>query len=144
MAFKCGHCKGRHDTVEEARQCAETKEQERRERHARGTEKFHQDDTPPTPQFLRPEVEAQIATLNDKSQEFLRDLLNQFGLMLPNGMTPATIPWQDGKKILAGLIDARRLKAAHKPWTLPDGILHDPNATSAGARRPTQRRSRQS
>jgi hypothetical protein len=127
MAFKCGHCKQRHDTVEEARNCAENK------RRAKG------DDTPATPQFLRPEVEAQTATMRTDSQEFLRDLLRQFGLILPGGLTPATIPWQDGRKILNGLIDARRLKASHKPWSLPDGVLHDPNATSAGSRRPTQK-----
>jgi uncharacterized protein DUF6011 len=127
MAYKCGHCKGRHDTAEEGRQCAESK------RRNKG------DDTPPTPDFIKQDVDAQVGTLNEKSQEFLRDLLNQFGLILAGGLTPATIDWQAGKKILAGLIDARRLKAAHKPWSLPDGVLHDPNANSARFRGPTQR-----
>jgi hypothetical protein len=75
------------------------------------------------------------------AQKFLGDLLKQFGLVLTGDMTPETIPWQDGKKILAGLIDARRLKSSSKPYSLPDGVLHDPKArTSPGSvKRPTQK-----
>jgi len=110
MAFKCGHCGKKHDTVEEGRQCAG--------------------------------VESQVTILNDRSQEFLRDLLRQFGLVLTNDMTPETIPRQDGKKILHGLIDARRLKASSKPYSLPDGVLHDPKARTSpsSVRKPTRRR----
>lgn len=128
MAFKCGHCGEKHNSVKEAQQCFENK------RQAKG------DDSPPTPDFIKQEVDAQPEHMRDGAQKFLSDLLRQFGLVLTNDMTPETIPWQDGKKILHGLIDARRLKSSSKPYSLPDGVLHDPRARSApgSVKRPAQ------
>lgn len=130
MAYKCGHCRERHNTAAEGRECAESRRRERG------------DDSPSTPKFLKQEVDAQTEHMRPGSQKFLGDLLRQFGIMLANDMTPETIPWQDGKKILSGLIDARRLKASSKPYSLPDGVLHDPRAkTSPGnVRQPTRQR----
>ena len=130
MAFKCGHCQGRHNTATEGRECAESK------RQAKG------DDTPPTPAFLKLDVDAEIEHLRPSAQRFLADLLRQFGVKLAGGMTPETVDWQTGKKVLHGLIDARRLKATGQEYTLPDGIVFDPHAKSghAGERRPTPKR----
>lgn len=130
MAFKCGHCKGRHDTVAEAQQCFKNK------RQAKG------DDSPATPDFIKDDVDAQTEHMRPGAQKFLGDLLRQFGLVLTGGMTPETIPWQDGKKILHALIDARRLKATSKPYSLPDGVLHDPKARTSpsSVRQPTRKR----
>ena len=130
MAFKCGHCGKRHDTIAEGRECAANK------RQAKG------DDTPATPDFLKQDVDAQTEHMRPGAQKFLADLLRQFGLVLTNDMTPATIPWQDGKKILHGLIDARRLKSTNKPYSLPDGVLHDPKARTSpsSVRQPTRKR----
>jgi hypothetical protein len=129
MAFKCGHCRGRHDTVAEGRECAAKK------RANAG------DNTPPTPDFIKEEVDAQPEHMRPNAQKFLADLLRQFGVKLAGGMTPETVPWQDGKKVLHGLIDARRLKTTGHEYTLPDGIVYDPHAKSvhSGTRRPTQR-----
>jgi hypothetical protein len=80
--------------------------------------------------------------MRPNAQRFLADLLRQFGVKLAGGMTPETVPWQDGKKVLHGLIDARRLKATGQEYTLPmDHLVFDPRAKSvrAGERRPTQR-----
>lgn len=129
MAFKCGHCNGRHDTAAEGLKCFNQKLEARR--NAAG------DDSPKTPDFIKKEVDAQPGHMRPDAQKFLGDLLRQFGLMLTNDMTPETIPWQDGKKILSGLINARRLKASSKPYSLPDGVLHDPIAKHGGERRPT-------
>jgi hypothetical protein len=128
MPFKC-ICGKKHDSVSEARQCFENK------RQARG------DDSPATPGFLKEDVDSQTEHMRPGAQKFLSDLLRQFGLVLTNDMTPETIPWQDGKKILAGLIDARRLKASSKPYSLPDGVLHDPRARTApgSVKRPTHK-----
>lgn len=130
MAFKCGHCKGRHDTVAEGQKCFANNRQ------------LKGDDSPATPDFIKKDVDAQTEHMRDGAQKFLGDLLRQFGLVLTNGMTPETIPWQDGKKILHGLIDARRHKASGNPYSLPDGVLHDPKAKTSpsSARRPTQHR----
>ena len=130
MAFRCGHCGEKHNSVKEAQQCFENK------RQAKG------DDSPKTPDFLKQEVDAQPEYMRDGAQKFLSDLLRQFGLVLANDMTPETIPWQDGKKILHGLIDARRLKSSSKPYSLPDGVLHDPKARTspASVRHPTANR----
>jgi hypothetical protein len=127
MAFKCGHCGNKHDTVSEAMQCFESKKQ------AKG------DNSPPAP--AKKDADAQPETMRDAAQKFLSDLLRQFGLVLTNDMTPETIPWQDGKKILHGLIDARRLKATGKPYSLPDGVLHDPKARTSpsSVKRPAQK-----
>jgi hypothetical protein len=126
--FKC-ICGEKHDTVSEGRKCFENK------RQARG------DDSPATPGFLKEDVDSQTEHMRPGAQKFLGDLLRQFGLVLTNDMTPETIPWQDGKKILAGLIDARRLKASSKPYSLPDGVLHDPRARTApgSVKRPTHK-----
>jgi hypothetical protein len=130
MAFKCGHCGEKHDTVKEAQQCFENKKRKKG------------DDTPPTPDFIKKEVDEQAEHMRPGAQKFLSDLLRQFGLVLTGGMTPETIPWQDGKKILHALIDARRLKATGKPYSLPDSVLHDPKARTspASVRRPTEKR----
>ena len=119
MAFKCGHCGNKHDTVKEAQQCFESKRQ-------------NKDDS----------QTVQAETMRPGAQKFLGDLLRQFGLVLTNDMTPETIPWQDGKKILHGLIDARRLKATNQPYSLPDGVLHDPKARTSpsSVKRPTRDR----
>lgn len=129
MPFKCIPCGGRHDTVAEAKQCFANK------RQAKG------DDSPATPKFLKIDVDEQEPHMRTGAQKFLGDLLRQFGLVLANDMTPETIPWQDGKKILAGLIDARRLKSSSKPYSLPDGVLHDPKARTApsSVKRPAQK-----
>jgi len=130
MAFKCGHCGDRHDTVKEGQRCFESK------RQAKGDNK-----SKTTSDFLKGVVDAQIETMRPGAQKFLADLLRQFGLVLANDMTPETIPWQDGKKILSALIDARRLKASGKPYSLPDGVLHDPRARTSpsSVKRPAQK-----
>jgi hypothetical protein len=121
MAFKCGHCGEKHDTVAEARKCAEARSQ------VKSQSKSQVNDEPET---MRP-----------KSQEFLRDLLNQFGLMLPNNQTVETIDWQIGKEYLHALIAARRLRATHQPYSTPSALLHNPNASpKVGSRPPTPRR----
>lgn len=133
MAFKCGHCGNKHDTVSEAMNCFETKR------------KANAGDRPPKPKFLKfdvdDQVDAQPGPMRPFAQKFLSDLLRQFGLVLAGGMTPETIPWEDGKKILHSLIDARRLKASGRTYTLPAGIGFDPKARSApmSVKRPAQR-----
>jgi hypothetical protein len=99
------------------------------------------DDSPPTPKFLKIPVDEQPEAMRPSAQKFLSDLLRQFGLVLANNMTPETIPWEDGKKVLHSLIDARRLKSSGKPFAYPDGVLQDPRArTSPGSvKRPAQK-----
>lgn len=106
MAIKCGHCKDKHDTVAEVRECAR-----------------------------------QVSTLQPEAQKYLSDLLSQFDVKLAGGKTPGTVDRQTGKKVLDSLIDARRLKASGREWSLPDGTVHDPKAkTSIRVKRPTRRR----
>ena len=134
MAFKCGHCGKKHDTAAEGLKCFNDKVEARKQ--AKG------DDSPPTPDFIKQEVDAQTEHMRPGAQKFLSDLLRQFGIKLAGGMTPETIPWQDGKKVLQGLIDARRLKATSQEWTLPDGIVFDPKGKTSpsSVKRPTQNR----
>jgi hypothetical protein len=123
MAFKCGHCGEKHDKAEEALKCAASKYGKKKEQHhpVRALDAA-------TPDFIEKALELQTEHMRPGAQKFLSDLLRQFGLVLTNDMTTETIPWQDGKKILHGLIDARRLKSSSKPYSLPDGVLHDPPA----------------
>lgn len=111
MAFKCGHCGQKHDRVEQARECS-------------GNE-------PPAP-FAR---SAEQDHLRPKQQEYLGDLLGQFYLTLTGDLTPATISYNDGNKILQALISARRNKTMSKPFTFPDGVQMMPKGKS-GERTP--------
>lgn len=125
MAFKCGHCKERHDTIAEGRECA-----------AKNQRKTI--DGKVSNKYLHDALEEQSSELTVSSQKYLRDLIAQFGLVLIGGQTVETIDYRAGKKILSGLIDARRLKAMGKPYSLPDGVLHDPTVkTHTGERGPT-------
>lgn len=109
MPFKCGHCGNKHETVSQARKCAASKN---------------------VPKEQRDEY------LSMGAQKYLGDLLRQFRLVLAGGQTINMIPRQDGKKILEGLIDARRFKTTGKPYSLPDGVLQDPTAGGKTGERP--------
>jgi hypothetical protein len=61
--------------------------------------------------------------MTKKQALYLSDLLSHFGLVLSGGLTPETINYHNGKRILDGLIDARRLQAVSKPYTMPDGVM---------------------
>jgi uncharacterized protein DUF6011 len=108
--MKCGHCKGDHETVTQVRKCAGIKET--------GNTK-----TRSLPRSRA--TEGDDADLTLKQQKFLSDLLAEFGLELQgahDGMNPATIDYQSGKRILDGLVDARRFKATGRSFTLPAGV----------------------
>lgn len=91
-----------------------------------------------TSKFLKDALEDQGNTISPGTQRYLSDLLEHFSLVLAGGQTVETIDYRAGKKILAGLIDARRLQATSKPFTMPDGVLHDPTASKrSGERGPT-------
>jgi hypothetical protein len=144
MAFKCGHCGEKHDTVKEAQQCFRAKKigprpgsginyaaAERTKMQSNIEEQSGQHTEQVTYEFL-----------SMGQQKFLGDLLRQFGLVLASGQDINKISYADGKKILAGLIDARRLKATNQPYSLPDGVLHDPQAKNmpGKVRQPTRQR----
>lgn len=132
MAFKCGHCKERHDTVAEARECAAKRQKFKSK---------YDELRVPESKFLEAALnEEQVYTLTPATQKYLSDLLNHFNLMLVDDQTVETINYRVGKKILNGLIDARRLQATSKPYTLPysDGVMQDPTASNrSGERGPT-------
>ena len=114
MPFNHPHCEGKHDTVAEARECE-------------GIE-----------QKLPP------ANLTEGQQKYLSDLLAGYYAKLAGDETPATISYQAGKLIMDKLIDARRLKATGKPYSLPPNILiaHSPKAGQPKTRTPTGRKSK--
>jgi hypothetical protein len=60
--------------------------------------------------------------MSPKQQAYLGDMLGQFYLELTDGLTIKTISYEAGKKILDGLIDARRLKMMGRNYTLPAGV----------------------
>ena len=62
MAFKCGHCGEKHDSVKEAQHCFESK------RRAKG------DNSPKTPDFLKAVVDAQPEPMREGAQKFLSDV----------------------------------------------------------------------
>jgi hypothetical protein len=119
MAFKCGHCGKTHNKVAEARECAEQQQDGK-----------------------QPEQEV-YEFLSMGQQKFLGDLMRQFGLVFADSQTEINkISYREGKKILSGLIDARRLKATNKPYSLPDGVLLDPSKKNmpGKVREPTRKR----
>lgn len=115
MAFKCPYCEGKHDTVSEARQC------------------FSNNGTVTTKK--RPEI---FTNLSDGQQSYLGDLLGQFYLTLDGEVTVQTIGYVDGKRILDGLIDARRLKTMDRPFSFPPGVSMMPHPPKAKERTPTR------
>jgi hypothetical protein len=74
--------------------------------------------------------------LSDTQRRYLRDLLAQFNLVLSGDLTVDTISYHDGKKILEGMIAARRLNATGRPYTFPDGVLVSSIPKSGGERTP--------
>ena len=56
--------------------------------------------------------------------------------MLTNGMTPETIPWEDGNEDSPRFAGARRLKSSSKPRTPRRiGVLHEPQGQDLSVQR---------
>jgi hypothetical protein len=119
IGIKCGHCKGRHPTVAEVRECAGAG------RAKRENDTIHSEDS----------------SLTEKQAEFLSDLLDQLGLELDGG-TPESIGYKAGQPIISKLIEARRKKTMSQAYTIPPGtrlLPHpDKGKGKTGERTPTQ------
>jgi hypothetical protein len=111
--MRCGNCKKDHDTVAKVREC-----------YGKGSAEGGQ----------------VYANLSGTQQRYLGDLLAQFNLILADDMTPEKIDYHSGKRILDGLIAARRLKATGKSFTFPDGVKISSVPVKGGARTPRRKR----
>jgi hypothetical protein len=105
----CGHCKEKHETVDQVRECSEAKRA------------------------------GKTTYLTLPQQKYLGDLLGHFGLELEGDVDTNTIPYKNGQAILSALIDARRQQATSKSFTLPAGtrLLPHPKKGKPRERRPT-------
>lgn len=111
--MKCGNCGEPHETVAKVRECYGDK------------------------------IKSENATLSSKMSGYLSDLLGYFNLILADGMTPDKIDYQSGRRIMDGLIGARRLKATGKAYDFPDGVLVSPVPKGKReVRTPTRRKSK--
>jgi Family of unknown function (DUF6011) len=108
MPIRCGHCKEMHDTVAEVRDCA----------------------------GVGPRRDPKEGPLTMPQQKFLGDLLRQFNCELEGNEYINTISYAAGQPIISALVDARRLKATGKSFTLPRGVRQLP-AKARGERTPT-------
>jgi hypothetical protein len=99
MAIRCGHCKETHDTVAEVRACSQE--------HSGLTA-----------------GQSKYEHLSAGQANYLRSLLSQFRLGLVGGVTPETASYEFGRRVLEGLIDARRNRATGKDFVLPEGVFH--------------------
>jgi hypothetical protein len=95
MSIRCAHCRGRHETVAEVRECA----------------------------GVNPNPDPEYTNLSKGQQTYLSDLLVQLHCELADGATPETVSYKVGQPIITALVAARRNKSTRRTFTLPAGVV---------------------